>query len=150
MVQYLSRQQDHQETSFMNDRNRTVIDDFRANKGIVSTHTATHNIALITTTGSKTGAQRTTPLVYHKDGDRVIIVASKGGAPEHPSWYHNLVKNPTVTVEVGEEKYEARAEVAQGEERDRLYRQQAALFESFNDYEKRTTRKIPVVILTRQ
>ena len=133
----------------MNDRNRTVIDDFRANKGIVSTHTATHNIALITTTGSKTGAPRTTPLVYHKDGDRVIIVASKGGAPEHPSWYHNLVKNPMVTVEVGEEKYQARAEVAQGEERDRLYRQQAALFESFNDYEKRTTRKIPVIILTR-
>ena len=133
----------------MNDRNRTVIDDFRANKGIVSTHTATHNIALITTTGSKTGAPRTTPLVYHKDGNRVIIVASKGGAPAHPSWYHNLVKNPTVTVEVGEDKYEARAEVAQGEERDRLYRQQAALFESFNDYEKRTTRKIPVIILTR-
>jgi deazaflavin-dependent oxidoreductase (nitroreductase family) len=133
----------------VNDRNRSVIEDFRANKGIVSTHAATRNIALVTTTGAKSGREHTTPLVYHRDGDRVIIVASKGGAPEHPAWYHNLVKNPTVTLEVGEEKYQARATVAQGDERDRLYRAQAALFDSFNDYEKRTTRKIPVVILTK-
>jgi deazaflavin-dependent oxidoreductase (nitroreductase family) len=137
------------ETTSVNDRNRAVIDEFRANGGKVTIHPAGHSLALLTTTGAKSGRQHTTPLAYHRDGDRVIVVASKGGAPEHPAWYHNLRANPTVTVEVGTEKYEARAEVAQGEERDRLYRQQAALFDSFNDYEKRTTRKIPVIILTR-
>jgi deazaflavin-dependent oxidoreductase (nitroreductase family) len=134
----------------MNDRNRAVIDEFRANGGKVSIHPAGDNLVLLTTTGAKSGRQHTTPLAYHRDGGRVIVVASKGGSPEHPAWYHNLRANPTVTVEVGDEKYDAHAEIAQGEERDRLYRQQASHFESFNDYEKRTTRVIPVIILTRK
>jgi deazaflavin-dependent oxidoreductase (nitroreductase family) len=134
----------------MNDRNRAVIDEFRANKGMVTIHPAGHSLALLTTTGAKTGRQVTSPLAYHRDGDRVIVVASKGGAPENPAWYHNLRANPNVTVEVGEEKYQATATVAEGEERERLYRQQASHFAAFNDYEKRTTRQIPVIILTRQ
>lgn len=132
-----------------NDRNRAVIDEFRANGGKVTIHPAGDSLALLTTTGAKSGRQHTTPLAYHRDGDRVIVVASKGGAPEHPAWYHNLRANPTVTLEVGTETYQAHAAIAEGEERDRLYRQQAAQFDSFNDYEKRTTRKIPVIILTR-
>jgi deazaflavin-dependent oxidoreductase (nitroreductase family) len=132
-----------------NDRNRAVIDEFRANGGKVTIHPAGDSLALLTTTGAKSGRQHTTPLAYHRDGDRVIVVASKGGAPEHPAWYHNLRANPSVTLEVGAETYEAHAAVAEGEERDRLYRQQAAQFDSFNDYEKRTSRKIPVIILTR-
>jgi deazaflavin-dependent oxidoreductase (nitroreductase family) len=137
------------ETASVNDRNRAVIDEFRANGGMVTIHPAGHSLALLTTTGAKSGRRHTTPLAYHRDRDRVIVVASKGGALEHPAWYHNLRANPTVTLEVGTENYEAHAEVAQGEERDRLYRQQAALFESFNDYEKRTSRRIPVIILTK-
>ncbi len=132
-----------------NDRNRAVIDEFRGNGGQVSIHPAGHSLLLLTTTGAKSGRQHITPLAYHRDGDRLIIVASKGGAPDNPAWYHNLRANPHVTVEVGTEKFEANAEVAQGEERDRLYRQQASQFAAFNDYEKRTTRQIPVIILTR-
>jgi deazaflavin-dependent oxidoreductase (nitroreductase family) len=132
-----------------NDRNRAVIDEFRANGGKVTIHPAGDSLALLTTTGAKSGRQHTTPLAYHRDGERVIVVASKGGAPEHPAWYHNLRANPTVTLEVGTETYQAHAAVAEGEERDRLYRQQAAQFDSFNDYERRTTRKIPVIILTK-
>ena len=133
-----------------NDRNRAVIDEFRANNGIVTIHPAGHSLLLLTTTGAKSGRQHVTPLAYHRDGDRLIIVASKGGAPDNPAWYHNLLANPTVTLEVAEERFEARAEVAGGEERERLYRQHASHFAAFNDYEKRTTRQIPVIILTRQ
>ena len=130
--------------------NQAVIDEFRANRGKVSIHPAGDHLVLLTTTGAKSGRQHTTPLAYHRDGDRLIVVASKGGAPNHPAWYHNLVANPRVTVEVGHEKFDAIATVAEPEEeRRRLYRQQAERFPTFNDYEKRTTRRIPVVILSR-
>lgn len=132
----------------MNDRNRAVIDEFRANEGKVIDHPAGHSLVLLTTTGAKSGRRHTTPLAYHRDGDRIIVVASKGGAPENPAWYHNLLANPGVTVEIGSDKLEALASVAGEEERERLYRQHAAHFEAFNDYEKRTTRRIPVVVLT--
>jgi deazaflavin-dependent oxidoreductase (nitroreductase family) len=87
--------------------------------------------------------------VYSRDGDHYVIMASKGGAPTHPAWYHNLVAHPIVTVEVGAEKFEARASVAQGAERDRLFAQHAAINPGFNDYQKRTSRVIPVVVLER-
>lgn len=135
-----------------NDRNQTVIDEFRGNAGMVgaTTHPAGDSLVLLTTTGAKSRRQHTTPLAYHRDGDRVIVVASKGGAPENPAWYHNLRANPTVTVEVGAEKYQAQASIAEAAERERLYQQQASHFAVFNDYAKRTTRQIPVIILTRQ
>jgi len=104
---------------------------------------------LLTTKCARTGVTRTTPLVHTRDGDRYVVLASKGGAPTNPAWYHNLVANPTVTVEVGPEKFEARASVARGEERDRLFNAQAALMPGFAEYQRNTPRRIPVVVLER-
>jgi deazaflavin-dependent oxidoreductase (nitroreductase family) len=106
-------------------------------------------IVLLTTKGAKSGATYTTPLVYTRDGERLVIIASKGGAPTNPAWFHNLVANPDVTIEVGPEKYEAKAVVTEGEERDRLFNAQAALMPNFAEYQKNTTRRIPVVVLER-
>ena len=89
------------------------------------------------------------PVVYTRDGDRYIIVASKGGSPTHPAWYGNLVANPIVTVEVGGETFKARAIVVEGADRDRLYAAHAAAYPQFNDYQERTSRVIPVVLLER-
>jgi deazaflavin-dependent oxidoreductase (nitroreductase family) len=129
-------------------RNQKVIDEFRANAGRVD-GPWTIPLLLITTTGAKTGRPFTTPVGYARDGDRLLIFASKGGAPENPDWYRNLVAHPQVTLEVGSEKYRARAEVVTGAERDRLYAEQVQRAPVFGDYEKRTSRKIPVVALTR-
>lgn len=132
-----------------NDFNQQLIAEFRANGGETSGPFKGRRLLLLTTTGAKSGNSRTTPLVYSTDGDRLIIVASKGGAPSHPAWYHNLVANTAATVEVGTEKYNVRAHVAQPGERARLYAQHAEDMPAFNDYEKKTTRQIPVVILER-
>ena len=132
-----------------NDFNRQIIEEFRANGGETSGPFKGRNLLLLTSTGAKTGQQRTTPLVYSRDGDRIIVIASKGGAPTHPAWYLNLKAHPEVNVELGTEKFRARASVATGAERDRLYAQQAAEMPAFNDYQQKTTRRIPVVILER-
>ena len=129
--------------------NAAVIDEFRDNGGKVTGMFAGAPLVLITTTGAKSGRRRTTPIVYTTDGDRLVIIASKGGAPTSPDWYHNLVANPDVTVELPLETFEARARVAEEPERERLYRAQAALMPNFDAYEKATTRKIPVVVLKR-
>ncbi len=130
--------------------NQAVIDQFRANGGEIREGIFKGSpILLLTTTGARTGATHTTPLVHTRDGDRYVIIASKGGAPTSPAWYHNLVANPTVTVEVGAEKFDARATPAQGEERDRLFDAQATLMPNFAAYQRRTTRRIPVVVLER-
>ena len=131
------------------ERNRAVIEQFRANAGQVGGVWQDRPLVLLTTTGAKTGRQHTTPLMSHREGDRVFVFASMGGAPKSPAWYHNLVANPAVTVEVGPERYEARAVVLQGDERDRVYAEQAKNFPQFGDYQTRTTRKIPVVALER-
>jgi deazaflavin-dependent oxidoreductase (nitroreductase family) len=133
-----------------NDFNNNVIAEFRANGGKVGGPFAGSPMLLLTTTGAKSGQPRTTPLVHTMDGDHIVIIASKGGAPTNPDWYHNLVANPTATVEMGTEKFQVRARVAEGEERQRLYDQQAALMPGFAEYQKKTTRQIPVVILERQ
>ncbi len=129
--------------------NAAVIDEFRDNGGKVTGMFAGAPLVLITTTGARSGRRRTTPIVYTTDGDRLVIIASKGGAPTSPDWYHNLVANPDVTVELPLETFEARARVAEEPERERLYRAQAALMPNFDAYEKATTRKIPVVVLER-
>jgi deazaflavin-dependent oxidoreductase (nitroreductase family) len=137
---------------FKNDFNAfnvAVIDEFRNNGGRVTGMFAGAPLVLITTTGAKSGKRRTTPIVYTTDGDRLVIIASKGGAPTSPDWYHNLVANPDVTVELPNETFAARARVAEEPERERLYRAQAALMPNFDAYEKATTRKIPVVVLER-
>jgi deazaflavin-dependent oxidoreductase (nitroreductase family) len=131
------------------DFNAGVIAEFRANGGKVGGPFAGAPLVLLTTTGAKTGRRLTTPLMYTTDGDRVIVIASKGGAPTSPAWYHNLVANPKVTVEIGGESYEANAVVPTGAERDRLYSQQAEQLPQFAEYQANTTRTIPVVALER-
>lgn len=105
---------------------------------------------LLTTTGAKSGRRHTTPLVYLPDGERFVIIASKGGAPNHPDWYHNLLAQPEVAVEVGTESFPATATVVTGEERDRLYATQASLRPAFAEYQAKTERRIPVVALHRR
>lgn len=129
--------------------NRGIIDEFRANAGVVGGPFEGAPMILITHTGAKSGKRYTTPLVYTTDGGRFVIIASKGGAPSHPAWFHNLVANPEVEVEVGTETFTATASVAEGAERQRLWDAQAALMPNFDEYQTKTTREIPVVVLTR-
>jgi deazaflavin-dependent oxidoreductase (nitroreductase family) len=132
-----------------NEFNAGIIKEFRANKGETSGPFKGRNLLLLTTTGAKSGEERTTPLVYSRDGDRLVVIASMGGAPKSPAWYFNLVAHPTATVEVGTEKFQATASQVAGAERDRLYAAQAEEMPAFKDYEAKTTRKIPVVLLNR-
>jgi deazaflavin-dependent oxidoreductase (nitroreductase family) len=132
-----------------NDFNQALIEEFRANGGKVAGPFAGSPLLLLTTTGAKSGRQYTTPVVFTTDGDRFVIIASKGGAPENPDWYHNLVANPHARIELPDETVEVRATVAEGEERERLYRQQAELMPGFDEYERKTTRRIPVLVLER-
>ena len=104
---------------------------------------------LLTTTGRRSGEPRTTPLIYAQDGDRYVIVGSKGGAPEHPGWYRNLKKTPEVELQVGAEVFPARAHTASGEERERLWRKANQVWPHYDEYAKRTDREIPVVVLER-
>jgi deazaflavin-dependent oxidoreductase (nitroreductase family) len=129
--------------------NRGVVEQFRANGGVGPGRWATQPLLLLTTIGARSGLPRTTPLLYSTDGDRLVVIASKGGEPNHPDWYHNLLADPEAMVEVGAETFRVRAEVAQGAERRRLFDQQAAQMPFFAEYERTTPRTIPVVILTR-
>jgi deazaflavin-dependent oxidoreductase (nitroreductase family) len=131
------------------DFNLKMIEEFRANGGETSGPFKGRPLLLLTTKGAKSGEERTTPLVYSRDGERVVVIASMGGAPKHPAWFHNISADPEVTVEIGTEKFAARASVPEGEERDRLYAQQAAMMPAFNEYQEKTTRRIPVVVLER-
>jgi deazaflavin-dependent oxidoreductase (nitroreductase family) len=134
----------------LNDFNRQLIEEFRANGGAVTGHFQGAPLLLLNHTGAKSGIVRTSPLVYTRDGDRFVIIASKGGAPSHPDWYRNVTANPRVTVEVGSETFEADAEIlAEGTERDRLYDQMASAMPNFRQYQENTDRVIPVVVLTR-
>ena len=135
--------------SDQNDFNRKVIDEFRQHGGTVGGAFAGAPMILVTHTGAKSGKEYTTPLVYSADGDRYVIIASKAGAPDDPQWYRNLVANPLVTLEVGAERFAARARTAEGDERARLYRAQADQMPNFDEYAKATTRTIPVVVLER-
>lgn len=130
--------------------NEQLIEDFRANGGkATSGPFVGRPLLILTTVGARSGESRENPLVYTRDGERYVVIASKGGAPTNPSWYHNLLANPEVTLEVLEERFTARAGVAEGEERDRLYQAQAELMPGFAEYQRRTTRQIPVIVLER-
>lgn len=133
----------------MKDFNQQVIEEFRANSGKVGGMFEGAPMVLLTTTGAKSGQPRIAPLVYTTDGDRLVIIASKGGAPTHPDWYHNIVANPEITVEVGSETFPARAEIAAEPERTRLFNAQADIMPNFYEYQKNTDRTIPVVIISR-
>lgn len=133
----------------MPDFNQQIIAEFRANGGKVGGMFADRPLLLLTSTGAKSGQPRVTPLAYVADGDRLAIIASKGGAPSNPDWYYNLLAHPTATVEVKDQRFQVRATVANPAERDRLYARMAEQISSFADYEKKTTRKIPVLLLER-
>jgi deazaflavin-dependent oxidoreductase (nitroreductase family) len=134
----------------MSDYNQTLIDDLRAHGGHASSgNFVGRQVLILTTTGAQSGQRREAPLAYTRDDDRFIVVASKGGAPTNPAWFHNLVAHPTVTVEVSGERFTATAMVPDAAERRRLYDQHAALFPAFADYERKTDRVIPVVVLQR-
>jgi len=134
----------------MSDRNQPIIDEFRANNGKVGGYFAGANVLLLHTVGAKSGKARTNPVVYVTDGDRLVIFATKGGADSNPDWYHNLRANPIVTVELGNEQFQARATpVIEEPERSRLYAKIVEHMPSFAAYEKRTSRIIPAIILER-
>ena len=133
------------------DFNRDLIADMRAHGGkATSGPFVGRDVLILTTKGAKSKEIRENPLVYTRDGDDYVIVASKGGAPTHPSWYHNLVTHTDVTLEVLGERFGASAHVAKGDEHERLYEQHASINPTFHDYRKRTSRKIPVIVLKRK
>ncbi|MFI6738103.1 nitroreductase/quinone reductase family protein [Nonomuraea sp. NPDC050451] len=131
----------------MTDFNQQVIEEFRANGGEVGGMFEGTPLVLLTTTGAKTGWRRTNPAVYLRDGERVLVFASNAGGDADPAWYHNLLANPRVVVELGEERFAARAVSLEGEERDRLYARQAAINPAFAAYQDKTERVIPVIAL---
>jgi len=129
--------------------NQRLIVEFRANGGKVTGQFARAPLLLLSTTGAKSGEERIAPLAYTRDGDHLIIIASKGGAPTHPDWYHNLRAHPEATVEVGSERFPVRATFPEGQERRRLFDQMAAKMPNFAEYQRNTNRQIPVVVLER-
>jgi deazaflavin-dependent oxidoreductase (nitroreductase family) len=134
----------------MSDFNRSIIEEFRANNGKVGGYFAGANMLLLHTVGAKSGQARTNPLVYVTDGDHLVVIASKGGADSNPDWYYNLLANPTVTVELSTEQFRARATpVTEEPERSRLYAKMVEHRPGFADYEQKTSRKIPAIVLER-
>jgi deazaflavin-dependent oxidoreductase (nitroreductase family) len=129
--------------------NENLINEYRANGGKVSGMFAGAPLLLLTTRGAKSGQPRVAPVAYTRDGDRYVIIASKGGAPTNPDWFHNIRANPEVTVELGAESFPARAAIQNGGERQRLFDQMAAQMPGFADYQKNTTRQLPVIVLER-
>ncbi len=133
-----------------NDYNRQLIEDFRANRHKVGGPFEGRPLLLLTTTGARSGASRTTPMMYIPDGDRMLVVASNAGAPAHPDWYYNLVAHPQATVEVGTETFDAVAVVAEGEERQRLWARIIELYPFFAEHQAKVSRQIPVIALSRK
>jgi deazaflavin-dependent oxidoreductase (nitroreductase family) len=131
----------------MSDWNAKVIKEFRENNGVVGGPFEGMTLLLLHTIGAKTGKERLNPVATIKAKDHYVIIASKGGAPDHPDWYHNLVANPQVTVEVGTQKFKAIAEVTQEPERSQLYSKMAEKHPGFKEYEQKTGRVIPVIKL---
>jgi deazaflavin-dependent oxidoreductase (nitroreductase family) len=134
--------------SSVNDWNKAIIDEFRANAGKVGGTFAGRTLLLLHTIGAKSGQERINPVAYVTDGDRLVIIASKGGAPTNPDWYYNILANPMVTVEVGTERLQAAAAIATEPERTRLYNEMVKEMPGFAEYQRKTKRVIPVIILT--
>ena len=130
------------------DFNAQVIDEFHANGGRVGGMFEGESLLLLHHTGARTGTSRVNPLVYSRDGDRYLIFASKAGAPHNPDWYHNLKAHPDVKIEVGADTLDVRASEATGAERERLFQAQAERSPQFAEYQSKTARAIPVMILT--
>ena len=134
--------------SIQNERNMGIIQEFRANAGKVGGAFAGKSLLLLHTIGAKSGQPRINPVACVSNGDRLVIIASKGGAPSNPDWYYNILANPLVSVETGTEQFQARAAITAEPERTRLYDQMVAMMPGFAEYQRKTTRIIPVIILT--
>ncbi len=135
--------------SEVNEWNKKIIAEFRANDGKVGGNFADRTLLLLHTTGAKSGQERINPLACTTDGDRLVVVASKGGAPTNPDWYYNIMANPRVTVELGTEQFQAQATITEEPERTRLFDQMAAVMPGFAEYQRKITRILPVIVLTR-
>ena len=129
--------------------NELLIEQFRTNAGKVTGPFANLPVLLLKTIGAKTGATRTTPLVYFNDCKRYLIIASKAGASTNPAWYHNLLANPAASVELPGESFDVQARVAKGDERDRLFHEVVEHFPIYSGYQQKTGRRIPVIVLER-
>jgi deazaflavin-dependent oxidoreductase (nitroreductase family) len=130
-----------------NDWNRKIINEFHAGKGKVGGMFEGRTLLLLHSRGAKSQRERVNPLAYVRDGERFVVIASKGGAPTNPDWYYNIVANPEVTVEVGTETFRVHATVTEEPERTRLYNKMIQMMPNFDDYRRKTTRKIPVIVL---
>jgi deazaflavin-dependent oxidoreductase (nitroreductase family) len=130
------------------DYNARIIDEFRTHEGRVGGSFEGVPLLLLHHTGARSSAERVNPLAYQRDDGRYVVFASKGGAPRNPGWYHNLKAHPNATIEVGTDTIEVIASEASGEERERLYRRQAERIPQFAEYERRSERTIPVIVLT--
>jgi deazaflavin-dependent oxidoreductase (nitroreductase family) len=132
--------------------NKLIIEDFRKNNGSVTVEPFVDGqLLLLHHVGAKSGTERISPLGYTLDGDNVIIIASKGGTPENPAWFHNLLANPETTIEIGADTVEVTAEaLTEGPERERIFNQMADVYSNFHEYQKNTDRLIPVVVLHRR
>src|SRR3970040_2287474 len=119
---------------------------YRLNGGRIGARAFGNSVLLLTVIGRKTGKQRTTPLLYFRDGDNLLVVASKGGHPKHPAWYENLVANPDVMVQIGHEKMPMRAITATEDEKSRLWPEIVRAYNGYAEYQRKTTRNIPIVI----
>ncbi len=131
------------------DFNKSIIDEFRANNGVVGGQFAGAPLLLLTSTGAKSGLSRVNPLAYLADKNRHIIFASYAGGPTNPPWYHNLLANPEVYVEVDSDSFRARAQIVSEPERTELFKKMANAMPAFAEYQTKTTRVIPVIALTR-
>jgi deazaflavin-dependent oxidoreductase (nitroreductase family) len=130
------------------DFNAQIIEEFRANQGVVGGPFEGATLLLLPHVGARSGTDRVNPLVYNRDGDRYVVFASKAGAPTNPDWYHNLKANPNITIEVGTDTIPVVASEASGEERDRLFAAQVRRSPQFGEYQSKTDRAIPVILLT--
>ena len=130
------------------DFNEQIIEEFRANEGRVGGRFEGNPLLLLHHTGAKSGKSRINPLAYLSDGGRYVVFASKGGAPTHPDWYHNLKAHPNTTIEVGTDTVDVVASEATDDERERIFRIQAERAPQFAEYQKQTKRLIPVMVLT--
>lgn len=135
-------------TNERNEHNQRIMDEFRANDGRVGGRFEGRTLLILHTIGARSGQERVNPVAYVKDGDRYVIIASKSGAPTNPGWYYNLIANPQATVELGTETFQVQAQVAEEPERTRLYNKMVETASSFDEYRRKTTRTIPVFVLT--
>ncbi len=131
----------------MTDWNSKIIEEFRASEGRVGGPFEGAPLLLLHTVGAKTGQQRVNPMMYQAVPDGYAVFASKGGAPDNPDWYHNLLAHPRVTAEIGVRTVDLRARVAEGDEREKIWSAQKAAYPGFADYEQKTARQIPVIVL---